>query len=81
MRCERRLPNAIVAAAVGALLASVLYHLIGGGLFLHSDSTKPIAPSAAVRLLAMLLVTALVAVGAVRGALGRHREPAPVSGS
>jgi len=81
MKCRRHLPNAVGAACVGAFLAAVLYHLLSGSLFPDSKSTDPVASSSFVRLLGMLLVTVLVAVGAARGALGRVPRPAsPASG-
>ena len=72
--------NAVGAGCIGGFLASVFYHLLSGGLFPQVNSTEPVADSAVVRLLAMILVTVLVAVGAARGAMGRHHEFAPASG-
>jgi len=80
MGCRRCLATAIGGACLGAILATVLFHLIGAGLFSDSGSTEPIASQALVRLLAMLLVTVLVAIGAARGAEGHIAVPAaPVS--
>jgi hypothetical protein len=72
----RHVPVAVGAACVGAFVASVLFHLLSEGLFADSSSTAPLAKSALARLLAMLLVTVLVAVGAARGTLGRDTRPA-----
>jgi hypothetical protein len=81
LKSRRNLPNAIGAACVGAFLAAVLYQLLSASLFPDTGSTGPVASSSVVRLLAMLLVTVLVAIGAVRGALGRAPRPAlPVPG-
>jgi len=76
MRCGRHLLRAIGAASLGAILAAVVFHLVSGGLFPDSGSTEPVATSSFVRLLAMLLVTVLVAAGAARGAQGRVSVPA-----
>jgi hypothetical protein len=81
MRRGRRLPHAIGGACLGAILATVLFHLLGASLFLDSGSTEPIASSSVVRLLAVFLATVLIAIGAARGTLGRDSPPAsPVSG-
>jgi hypothetical protein len=77
MRRGRDLPKAIAAACVGAVLASVLFHLLVAGLFPDSGAAEPLGSSSVVRLLAMLLVTFLIAVGATRGALGRVPHPTP----
>jgi hypothetical protein len=76
LNSRRRLANALGAACIGAFLAAVLFHLLSGSLFPDSGSTEPVASSSGVRLLALLLVTTLVAVGAARGALGRADRPA-----
>jgi hypothetical protein len=67
----RHLLNAAGAACFAAFVASVFYHLLGGFLVLDSSAAEPLANSALLRLLAMLFVTVLVAVGAARGSLGR----------
>jgi hypothetical protein len=76
----RHLLNAAIAACFGAFVASVIYHLLGGFLVLDSSAAELLANSAVLRLLAMLLVTVLVAVGAARGSLGRVWTKSP-SGS
>jgi hypothetical protein len=81
MRSRRHLANALGAACVGAFLAAVLFHLISGSLFPDSRSTEALAGSSTVRLLAMLLVTVLVAIGSARGALGRVPRPSPATPS
>jgi hypothetical protein len=73
----RHLLSAVAAACAGAFVASVLYHLLGGFLVLNSSAAEPLASSAVLRLLAMLLVAVLVAVGSARGALGRVWTKAP----
>ena len=73
------LPNAVGAACIAAFLAAIVFHLLNGVLFPDSSSMEPVARSRLVRLLAMLLVTILVALGAARGALGRL--PSPSHGS
>ena len=73
----RHLLSAVAAACAGAFVASVLYHLLGGFLILDSSAAEPLASSAVLRLLAMLLVSVLVAVGSARGALGRVWTKAP----
>ncbi len=73
----RHLLNTVAAACAGAFVASVLYHLLGGFLVLDSSAAEPLASSAILRLLAMLLVAVLVAVGSARGALGRVWTKAP----
>jgi hypothetical protein len=67
----RHLLSTVGAACSGAFVAAVFYHLLGGLLILDSSAAEPLASSALLRLLAMLLVAVLVAVGAARGALGR----------
>jgi hypothetical protein len=76
----RRVLVAIGGACLGALGASVLFHLLSEVLFPDSGSTDAVASSSIVRLLAMLLVTLLVAVGAARGSQSRvRRPPSPVA--
>jgi hypothetical protein len=75
----RRIPAAVGGACLGAILATVVFHLVSDVLFPDSGSSRAIAGSALVRLLAILAPTVMVAAGAARGALGRH--PRPVSGS
>lgn len=69
LRSWRVLPAATAGACLGAIMAAVLFHLLGASLFWESGSTEPLASSSPVRLLAMLLLTVLVAAGAARGAL------------
>jgi hypothetical protein len=77
--CARGIPRAIEGACVGALLASVVYHLLSASLFPDSNSTDPIAGTSLVRFLAMIFVTVLVGLGAARGSLtGFHRTKSPV---
>jgi hypothetical protein len=71
MRCWRGLASALVGGCTGALVASVAFHLFSAGLFPEVESTEPIAPTPHLRLLAMLCVTVMVAIGATKGTLGR----------
>jgi hypothetical protein len=76
----RRLLVAALDACVGAFLAAILFQLLGASQFPESGSADPVANSPFVRLVAMLLVTCLVALGAARGALSRaplSPSPAP----
>jgi hypothetical protein len=79
LQSRRHLANALGAACIGAFLAAVLFHLLSGSLFPDSRSTEALAGLPVVRLLAMLLVPVLVAVGSARGALGRTPHPSPAS--
>ena len=74
MSSRRHILNALGAASVGGFVASVLYHLLTGSLFPDVSLTEPVAKSVVVRLIAMVLVTVLIAVGAASGSMGRHRD-------
>ena len=80
MRSRGHLLNALGGACVGAFSASVLYHLLSGSLVSDSSSTAALGGTAIVRLMAMILVTVLVAIGSARGALGRIPPSPPASG-
>jgi len=80
MRSRGHLLNALGGACVGAFSASVLYHVLSGTLVLDSSTTAALGSSAKVRLMAMILVTVLVAIGSARGALGRVPPSPPASG-
>ena len=73
---KRNLSSTIGAACVGAFLASVIAHLIGGSLSSDEGATQTVARSSLVRLIGMALVTVLVALGAARGAIGHARSAA-----
>jgi len=73
---RRRWPAAVGGACLGAILATVLFHLLGAWLFPDSGSTRAIAGSPMVRLQAILAVTVLIAAGAARGVLGRRTASA-----
>jgi hypothetical protein len=81
MKRRRHLFNAMAAACVGGFLASILFHLLGGSLFTGSEITDAVAKSTAPRLLAMIFVTVLVAVGAANGALSRVHDRRSVPAS
>jgi hypothetical protein len=78
--CRRPLQAAIGAAAVGGLFAPILYQTLSASLFPATHTLGPVASSSSVRLLAMLLVTLLISVGAARGALGHtNRATSPAA--
>jgi len=81
MGCGRRLLRPIGGACLGAVLAAVVFHVVSGGLFPDSGYTGPVATSSLVRLMAMLLVTVLVAAGAARGAQGSAAGVARIDAS
>lgn len=64
----RRMLNAASGAFLGAVIATILYEVIGVAAFPASQSTDPMANSWVVRLLARLLVSLFVAAGAAMGA-------------
>jgi len=76
MRCWGRLADAIAGACFGALLATIFFHASAAGLFPDSGSTEPVASTSIVRLLAMGLISVLVAIGAAAGAQGGFLHPA-----
>ena len=76
MKCGRRIFNAVTGACLGAFLATILFHGLGEALFPDSGSTAPVANSALVRLMAVFLVTVLIACGTAWGAKGRVSHPA-----
>jgi hypothetical protein len=73
----RRLPLAVVGAGVGALLATALFHVLGGLVLEEAQVTDPVATSSLVRLVSYMLVALLTAAGAAGGALGSRSAPAP----
>jgi hypothetical protein len=73
----RRLPHAVLGGILGALMATVLFHVIGASFFPDSFHTDPLATSFQLRLIARLLVTVLVAAGTARAVLGPRPRPAP----
>ena len=58
-----------------ALGATVLFHGLGEVLFPDSGSTAPVAGTTLLRLLAVFLVTILIACGAARAAVGHLPRP------
>ena len=70
MKCGRCIFNAATGACLGAFLATILFHGLGEALFPDSGSTAPVANSALVRLMAVFLVTVLIACGTAWGGLG-----------
>jgi hypothetical protein len=80
MRRDRHLAAATVAACLAALLATVVYHLLIGGLLTDLGPTMLIPGTSGLRLIAVLTATILIAAGAARGALGdlgRSKSPTP----
>jgi hypothetical protein len=75
LKCRWLVLNAIGAACLGGFLASILFHVIGGVLSAGPDITTPVAESTGLRLLMMMLVTVLVALGAARAALHFTSRP------
>jgi hypothetical protein len=59
----RGVPNGVLGAVAGALLATVLYDFAGGILFPLASTERPISQTWETRLLARLLVSMLVAAG------------------
>ena len=70
-----RIASAMVGGALGALVGTVAYELIGGMVFPMAETGAPISLTATTRLLGRLLVPTLAAVGATL-ALTR-RVPTP----
>jgi hypothetical protein len=67
MGCGRRVADAIIAACAGALLGTVSFHLLADFIFPDSRSSDPVAGTLSVRLLAKLMVTLPIALGAAWG--------------
>jgi hypothetical protein len=76
MSCARRAPQAVLGACLAACLGAVLFQLLAATLFPESGYAEPIASSSTVRLLAKLLVTVLVAAGAVLAVQPHVQSPA-----
>ena len=71
----RHVPDAIIGACLGAVLATVIFHCAREMFFPGSRSSEPLGASPIVRLLAMMLVSIFQALGAVWGTtqgLARH---------
>jgi hypothetical protein len=67
----------VVNACVAAFSASFLYHMAAESLVPDARPSEPIAISPLARLLAVVVVTMLVAVGAASGAKVRVPSPEP----
>jgi hypothetical protein len=63
----RRLPEALLGACGGAILATIAFHVLCTALFPDARSTEPLSNSAVVRLVGRFLVTVLIAAGAAKG--------------
>ena len=72
-----RFRSAIGSAIVGALLAAVLFQLIGTCLPLDAGATGPVARWSVVRLMAMLLPNLMIAAGAALGTVLEVRLSRP----
>ena len=70
----RRVVDAIIGACFGTLLATIVFHFSGEMLFPNSRSFDALATLPIVRLMAMVSVSVLLAVGAVWGTLGGARS-------
>jgi hypothetical protein len=75
----RRLQAAIGAAVASGFFASILFQTLSARLLPDAESTGPMAGSASARLLAMLSVTVLIAIGAARGTQGHATRRAPLA--
>ena len=75
MRCRGRVADAIAGASFGALLATIFFHASAAALFPESGSTDPVARTPIVRLLAMCVISVLVAIGAAAGSQGGFLNP------
>jgi tryptophan-rich sensory protein len=67
---KRRSADAVAGACFGAVLATIFFHALAAAVFPDSQSTQAVADTTIVRLMAMSLVSVLVAIGAAWGALG-----------
>lgn len=78
---RRRLHNTIISASLGAIFATILFHVLGQSFYPDSNFSDPLANLSALRLMARLLVTVLVAVGVAKEIQGAIRRPgsAPAS--
>jgi hypothetical protein len=76
MGCPRRHQAAIGAAVVGGLFAPILFQTLSATFLPGANTMGPIADSRSARLLAMLLITLLIAVGAARGVQGHGTRSA-----
>lgn len=74
-RAGRGLSAPIGGALIGAVLATLLYGLLHGLLSPASGPTTLVAAGARERLIAVALMSLLVAAGAVRGTLGHLHRP------
>jgi hypothetical protein len=73
-----RLHRAILGGALGACLATVLFHVLASSFFPDSSYTEPQAASSVVRLLSRMLGTVLIAAGTARALVHRHpAKPTP----
>jgi hypothetical protein len=74
---DRRILRAVVGAALGACLGTVLYHGIASTFFPESGYAEPLAATSAVRLLSRMLVTVLAALGAWRAIVSSPHRATP----
>lgn len=76
---RRQVSNAIAGACIGAMLATLLFQVLSQSFFPNSNFGEPLASSPAVRLMARVLVTLLVAIGAARESLRSAAAQVPSS--
>jgi hypothetical protein len=76
-----RTVRCLLGGALGALLGTAVYELIGAAFFATADTSEPISTTASTRLLARLLVGSGTVLGAMTGFRQRSRpgkgEPPP----
>jgi hypothetical protein len=82
MNRARHVPDAIIGACLGTVLATILFHCTREMLFPASRSSDPLGASPIVRFLAFMLVSSFQALGAVWGTTqGLARLPSSASRS
>jgi hypothetical protein len=72
---KKQFADSIAGACFGAVLATILYHMLAAAVFPAAKSTEAVANTAVVRFLAMSLVPILIAIGAAIGAQGGFVRP------
>jgi hypothetical protein len=77
---RKRRSQLIMAGLIGAIIATVVYELVGGLAFPAAKTTQFISETWQTRLFARLIVTVFAAIGAVL-ALGEERSRPDASGS
>ncbi len=75
-----RILSALVGGVLGALLATVVYDMIGAGFFSLSGTGEPLSLTPMTRLLGRVLVATFVAVGAALAFMSPAQTPEAVTG-